>query len=261
MTSRSEAGCTFCGCGAWNRNVSASACEHEGEQRTAPRATKAFVCITCEHQADDWNAVMKHYIHTGHGFVPTEQPPRERATMNEKRFTAIKWNEKAVELEWTTLEGAITHDHQLSSPDEPHLEFRTALQALREDVLTIVEVEDAYGDGMRVQSVSLSRGEKSGLRGAVITAMKTLAIANGPLAIHTPHLVEDDESDDNGAEAKSTEKRGVMPIGMLTRIEALEDEAWEYIGGKRAPTVKGLEGTPLAKPAHDEEPELEGAGV
>lgn len=253
--------CTFCGCGGWNRNASAGACLHEGEQRTAPRATAKWVCVFCEHQSDDYNETLKHFYHTGHGFVLTEQPPREKKTMAiDKRFTKISYNEKEVVLEWTTKDGADTRAVDLKCPEEPHLDFRIALQALREDVLAIVEVDDAYGDGMRVQSVSLSRGEKSGLRGAVITAMKTLAIANGPLAIHTPHLVEDDESDDNGAEAKSTEKRGVMPIGMLTRIEELEDEAWEYIGGKRAPTVKGLEGTPLAKPAA-EAPELEGAGV
>jgi hypothetical protein len=255
--------CTFCGCGGWNQNASAAACDHEGEQRTAPRATSKWVCIICTHQSDDYNATLKHFYHTGHGFVLTEQPappPRETVTMNEKRFTAIKWNEKSVELEWTTLEGAITHDHQLSSPDEPHLEFRTALQALGEDVLDICELEEGYGAGMRVQSVSLSLSGKTAKRGVVVTAMKTLAQTNAPLALHTPHLVEakDDDGEAKPAgKAKAEEVKGVMPAGMLTRIEALEAEAWEYLAGKRAPKRQ----TELALGTTAEEPELEGAGV
>lgn len=151
-----------------------------------------------------------------------------------KRFKKISWNGKQVSLEWTATiqDGAETHEHQLTCKDAPNPEFDVALQALKRDVLVIAELEEAdYEEGMRVQSVSLSLNAKSGNRGAVITAMKTLELANAPLALHTPHLVAeiDTDGDDEG------ERAGVMPTGMWSRIETLEKEAWSYLDGKRAP--------------------------
>jgi hypothetical protein len=175
-----------------------------------------------------------------------------------KRFKRIKWNGRDVSLEWTatTQDGAETHDHQLTCKDAPNPEFDAALQALKQDVLVIAELQDeegdlpGYGETMRVQSVSLSLNAKSGNRGAVVTAMKTLQLANAPLALHTPHLVAETD-DDEGDEG---ERAGVMPAGMWARIEALEKEAWAYLDGKRAP--KAQQELPLTTA-----PELEGAGV
>jgi hypothetical protein len=172
-----------------------------------------------------------------------------------KRFTKISWNEKKIVLEWTTQTETETHAHELQCADVPRPSFKDALQALREDVLVIAELDDDYGETMRVQSVSLSLNAKSGARGGVVTAMKGLEIANGPLAIHTPHLLaegagDDDERGDDG------ERPGVMPKGMWARIEALEAEAWAYLDGKRAP--KPQTELPLAGA---KEAELEGAGV
>jgi hypothetical protein len=179
-----------------------------------------------------------------------------------KRFKKIRWNGKEVALEWTatTQDGAETHDHQLTCKDAPHPEFDAALQALKQDVLVIAELDDeepsieipGYGETMRVQSVSLSLNAKSGNRGAVVTAMKTLQLANAPLALHTPHLVAETD-DDEGDEG---ERAGVMPAGMWARIEALEKEAWAYLDGKRAP--KAQQELPLSTAP---EPELEGAVV
>lgn len=65
-------GCNFCGCGAWNNNANAAACLHEDEAlRTGPRATERWACVYCDHQSSDWNATVKHFYHTGHGFVST----------------------------------------------------------------------------------------------------------------------------------------------------------------------------------------------
>ncbi|MDB4892197.1 MAG: hypothetical protein JWL61_4052 [Gemmatimonadetes bacterium] len=186
-----------------------------------------------------------------------------------KRFKRIKWNEKEVTLEWTTQDGSETHDHQLTCKDAPKDSFNAALQALRDDVLTISQLDKQYGEDMRVQSVSLSLSEKTGTRGAVVTALKSLDIANAPLALHTPHLVSEGADDDGGADAKPNDKTGVMPDGMWDRIEELETEAWAYLSGQRAPkaqTEMPLE-TPKepAKPTRraktSMEPELEGAGV
>ena len=103
-----------------------------------------------------------------------------------KRFKKISWDERTITLEWTTQKETETHEHELTCADVPRPAFSEALQALGRDVLVIAELDEDYRDGMRVQSVSLSMNAKSGARGAVVTAMKTLEIANAPLALHTP---------------------------------------------------------------------------
>lgn len=247
--------CTFCGCGGWNQNANAGACLHEGALATAPRATAKWVCVVCEHQGDDWAVVMKHYYHTGHGFVSTEQrgnSHQENASM--KRFKKIRYNERSVVLEYTVHDGTKTEEIAFGCEDAPHADFSAALQALGVDVLNICELDESYGKDMRIQAVSLSLNAKSGARGAVVTAMKALQIANGPLALHTPHLLSETADDDDGDD--TGERAGVMPEGMWDRVEALETEAWAYLEGKRAPKQQmdlPLEGA--------KEPELAGAGV
>ena len=68
--------CNFCGAGSWNEN-SPAWCDHEPPLTTAPRATKKWVCVMCDHQSDEWQANVRHLYLTGHGFVITEQglPP------------------------------------------------------------------------------------------------------------------------------------------------------------------------------------------
>jgi hypothetical protein len=174
----------------------------------------------------------------------------------QKRFTKISWNEKKIALEWTTQTDTETHAHELQCADAPRPSFNDALQALRRDLLIICELDDEYGETMRIQSVSLTTNAKSGARGAVVTAMKGLEIANGPLALHTPHLLAERPSDDD--DDRIDDRAGVMPKGMWARIEALEKEAEAYLNGQRAPKVQAelpLDGS------DQEEPELAGAGT
>lgn len=169
-----------------------------------------------------------------------------------KRLKKISWNEKEVHLEWTTSEWDESRDIDLTCKDEPHLDFRSALQALKADVLTICGLDKGYGEEMRVQSVTLSFNEKSSARGVVVTAMKTLDIANAPLALHTPHLIADEQTD------MMNERAGRMPDGMLARIEALEKEAWAYASSeKRAPKSVAQ----ATAPEEEKEEETEEAGV
>lgn len=140
-----------------------------------------------------------------------------------QRFQKIKWNLKAVSLTWTTESGTETHEHELTSSQTPHEDFERALQALKDDVLELCELYD-YEDGVRVSSVTISYSEKSGRRGAVVTALKTLAVANAPLVLNTPHLAQEGEND-----------KGVLPPAMWRRVLALEVEAQAYVDGKRAP--------------------------
>lgn len=142
------------------------------------------------------------------------------------RFKKIRWDQKAITLLWTTESGTETHDHELVSQQEPHADLNGAMQALASDVLNVCEL-DAAIEYLRVQSVSLSFSEKSGLRGAVVTALKPVMIANSPVVLNTPHLTEDGE-----------DPKGVMPAHMWRRILALEAEAQAYLDGKRAPKAQ-----------------------
>lgn len=139
------------------------------------------------------------------------------------RFTKIKWDTKEVLLRWTTEKGGETHDHEVTAKAPPHPDFVTALKALREDVINICELPISYESGLRVQSVTMSRSEKTGIEGAVVTALKTLASASSPLVLNTPYLV-----DDPAAET------GAMTREMASRLSDLRFEAERYIEGKRA---------------------------
>lgn len=140
-----------------------------------------------------------------------------------KRFRKVKWDQREVTLLWTTESATETHEHELTSKQEPHKDLDAALQDLAGDVLNVCEIDCPLED-VRVQSVSLSFSEKSGLRGAVVTALKSVEIANAPVVLNTPHLSQDGESD-----------KGVMPSRMWQRILQLELEADAYLTGKRAP--------------------------
>jgi hypothetical protein len=139
------------------------------------------------------------------------------------RFTKIKWNTKELLLEWTTERGGETHGHELTSKGTPHPDFVEALKALKDDVIEIAELPLSYAHGLRVQSVTMSRSEKTGVEGAVITGLKSLTSATSPLVLNTPYLVNDPQAE-----------TGAMTSGMAERLETLRFEAERYIEGKRA---------------------------
>ena len=139
------------------------------------------------------------------------------------RFKKVRWDQKAVTLIWTTESGTETHEHDLTSKQAPHGDLDDALQALAGDVVNVCEM-DLDLDTLRVQSVSLSFSEKTGVRGAVVTALKPVKIASSPVVLNTPHLTESGDND-----------KGVMPPSMWRRVLTIEDEARAYLDGKRAP--------------------------
>lgn len=137
------------------------------------------------------------------------------------RFKKIKYDTKEVTLIFTTETSGETHEHTITSKAHPHPDFVEALAALVDDVVDICGLPLAYEEGLRVQSVTFSYSEKTGSSGAVVTALKSLAMSSAPLVLNTPHLVEDGEA-------------GVMTSHMRTRLRGLESEAQQYLSGKRA---------------------------
>ena len=149
------------------------------------------------------------------------------------RFMKIKYDGEKVRLEWETERKRIRQDgseatdrtqHKLVSDDQPEDGFTRALDAFREVVLRILELPDAYGEGLSVRGVSLSYTDEDRM-GCVVTCLKELAATDAPLVLNTPHLMELDL--DNPEQA-------AMPAEMEEAIEALCEAAERYVEGHRA---------------------------
>ena len=133
---------------------------------------------------------------------------------------SIDWSVKAKAERWD--EFSIRR-----SGDEPAPEFGKAMQALVEDVLLICELPDSCEAGMKVSGLSISWNEETGIWGAVITAQRSLATANSPLILNTPHLPSEPYSQQPG------DTNPVLMGVTITRIETVMEEAEKYVKGHR----------------------------
>jgi hypothetical protein len=143
-------------------------------------------------------------------------------------FTKIKSNGKQVVLEWTTpAKGARSGElieHRLTSEQSPVPEFTDALDALREEVGTLLETPKPWWKDLSIIGVSINV-EEDGRKGYVVTALKPLSNTNAPLVINTPHLRAAGEDDEPGLFA---------PEGLVELVAAVCEQAKAYVGGKRA---------------------------
>lgn len=115
-------------------------------------------------------------------------------------------------------------ERSLVSSDAPHPDFLRALQGLRTAVMDACMIPDeGYLDGsvydaITVRSVTLKRIGSDAIPGVAITALRELDWSDSPLVLNTPFqpiaLVPTDDLDE--------------------LLEALAEEAREFIGGKRA---------------------------
>lgn len=138
------------------------------------------------------------------------------------RFTKIKWDQKEVTMKWVAQRGSEEHTHELTSKALPHADFDRALRALKDEVLDVLELDESYGGGLRVQSVTFSKSEKTGAAGAVVTSLKTLTVSTGPLVLNTPYMLEDGD-----------QETGVMGSSMAEKLNTLRAEARAYIDGSK----------------------------
>jgi len=140
-------------------------------------------------------------------------------------FQKIKYKDRKTELRWCVRNRETLDEttSELTSTQPPEPAFLLALQALKADVLKLLELPADYGDGMEVTSVSLSYGD-DGRMGVVVTSLKSLEEANSPLVLNTPHLPELDIDDQNPC----------MPGPMQQRVRELVALAKRFAQGKRA---------------------------
>lgn len=107
---------------------------------------------------------------------------------------------------------------RLRCSDSPLRSFHQALQALKEDIVTICDLSAVDRSMLIVRKVALKHHDRFG-QGASITATRLLAI--GPaMTLQTPLLYENSQD-------------APLPRSTLTRIYALEEEARKYIQGER----------------------------
>lgn len=144
--------------------------------------------------------------------------------MSEKRFTKIKFDGSRVSLFYeVSRKDGDPDEFTLCCADRPAPEFDQALQALRSDVVGICELPEADQNKITVRGVTLTWAHD--IRGACITALKSLKTANAPLVINTPHLPSEDYGEGDGP---------VLAPATCARLDALLVQTERYLSGERA---------------------------
>ena len=151
--------------------------------------------------------------------------------MAREQFTKIKYddNKGRVTVKYQIPNGTDEPDlYTVDVREEPHDDFKRALDVLDQDVVAICEQPaNALVD---VRSVTLTW--KDEIMGAVITGLRTLNSARSPLVLNTPHKTVEpynpEEEDDVG----------LLPESTVERLEDLIHEAKAFLAGKRAPKAQ-----------------------
>jgi hypothetical protein len=148
------------------------------------------------------------------------------------RFSKIKYNGAAVELQWVVGKEFQTAEvkHVLKSIEPPAPQLLESLNAFLPFVAQLLELPEVelgqptFMDEVWVSGLALNEEEGSGRRGIVITCRKPLKGARAPLIFNTPHLRED----------LDLEGPGFMLRGMMDAIEDAERAAQAFVNGERA---------------------------
>lgn len=147
------------------------------------------------------------------------------------RFKKIKiTSDDKINLEYENLNKQGNWDeHTMKSAAEPLPSFHHALDNLIPHVVDICELPkgDNLSHSYTVKGVSLSYGGENEVMGATITATRSLAFANSPLVLNTPHKAEDVYSPGGGEDMLLTDE-------CVADLYKLIDEAEKYLSGKRA---------------------------
>lgn len=111
----------------------------------------------------------------------------------------------------------------LKSNDKPLPEFIESLNNLSQFVESICELPDGYCSQAEIRGVSFSWSHE--IMGAVITALITIASANSPVVINTPHLPS--------AQYSETGQSPLLSPKCTYALKQLLHEAERYINGER----------------------------
>jgi hypothetical protein len=144
------------------------------------------------------------------------------------RFRKIKYAKGKVTLEYELKNKKNDWDqYSLACSDEPNPEFKEALNALGQDVITLCELPENYITRILVTGVSLSYGGEGETLGATIISQMTLHKSNVALNLNTPHKPIEPYSEGGDIDQCLSED-------YVERLEDLITEAGVYVGGNRA---------------------------
>lgn len=137
------------------------------------------------------------------------------------RFTKIKDDGTRVTLRWTEPaegldEAGAEVRCELETIDRPRPSFSEALQELAAHAVRLLELPSAYGKDVVVSGVTLKH-EEEGL-GVVLTCLKPIRRAQGPLVLNTPYCRIEGTGPDEAMERA---------------IQSLTTEAMAFVFGAR----------------------------
>lgn len=135
-----------------------------------------------------------------------------------QQIESVKVTEKFVQVLYKEHVGDQVNEYALKCKDAPHPDLVAALQALRPYVVDVLEERSELANGIWVLKVGWTWKENkdSGEWEPKVTmhAIKALARSTSPWNIHTPVVKPDAEFGE--------------------ALDAVEEEALAYVGGKRA---------------------------
>src|ERR1044071_9111406 len=102
-------------------------------------------------------------------------------------ITKVKYKNDAVEIHTETLHGKESAESVWKCTEKPHPDFALAFSGLEKVVREILDIGALVWNGrIKVDSVSFSDSETTGVRGSVITGHVELDTANSPFNFNTP---------------------------------------------------------------------------
>lgn len=149
-----------------------------------------------------------------------------------RRVRKVKVDKRGkISLDWEVQVGHSDNfdEYHMLCSDKARPEFYKAMEALSRDVLTLLEYPDTWLNDITVKGVSFSYSQ-NGVKGAVITAQRTLQHSTAPENCNTPHKPYEMYAD----EADDPDGTMTLPEDTQDRLDALDEEAQRYIDGDRS---------------------------
>ena len=145
-----------------------------------------------------------------------------------RRITKVKYVGGKVEIHYEVeKQDGQLDEYTLKCTDLPTPEFVKALENLRPDVATWLELDPEWANNVEIRGVSFSWSND--VMGAVITALKPLELSNSPMIINTPHKPEEPYGED--PDESQVDK--CLSSECVDNLRDLLTQAGKYVDGDR----------------------------
>jgi hypothetical protein len=147
--------------------------------------------------------------------------------MADRRVTKVSYDGKRVKVQYQIprAEKEEPDEFALVCNDRPAPTLLLALEGLRPHVAAICQLPAKYCEMMEVRGASFSFAGPDEIMGAVITALKSLPTARGPLVLNTPYL--------SSAPMSETDEAPLLSPAAREALEEVAREGLRYVDGER----------------------------